>query len=171
MGKLASACYCQWWKKRLYSLPYLFSAQGMYRQSSARSYRTDGALFDNDTIILRLRRRRQYRPSPKECAVSGRLAPMGYGRRTAKRFLTKPSLSRRAVERHVARRWRQWKKVRGATDHHRSHGGRSAKEERRRWRDAAGRGHGRHGRYGPPAERLLGITLELRSPARRRRTS
>ena len=36
----------------------------------------------------------------------------------------------------------------GSPDHHRSHGGRSAEEERRRWRHASGRRHGRHGWYG-----------------------
>ena len=37
---------------------------------------------------------------------------------------------------------------RGTSDHHRSHGGRSAEEERRRWRHAPGRRHGWHGRDG-----------------------
>ena len=42
---------------------------------------------------------------------------------------------------------------RGTADHHRSHGGRSAEEERRRWRHAPGRRHGRYGFLSPTVQR------------------
>jgi hypothetical protein len=41
---------------------------------------------------------------------------------------------------------------RSTSDHHRSHGGRSAEEERGRWRHAPGRRHGRYGLLSPTVQ-------------------